>query len=100
VRSYEHANQLEFMVLRNHAIGNQTWSNDVDHLVFHEADFKHQEYLEENTSIKLTFINVQRVFDLGKRATAISENYQSTLCPYNEEALTANVGYRSMCWFW
>jgi hypothetical protein len=100
VRSFEDPRRLEFMIKRNSAIANQTWSNEVDHLVFHEADFKHQVYLQEQSQIRLTFINVQRVFDLGERAAAVGEKYHSTVCPYREDALAGHVGYRSMCWFW
>jgi hypothetical protein len=68
VRSHNHEEDLEQTVQRNNAIAKQTWAKDVDHIVFHEDDFKHQAYLEEKSDIKLTFISVQAAFDFGARA--------------------------------
>jgi hypothetical protein len=100
LRSYETEGELDPMVERNNAIAKQTWAKSVDHIVFHEDNFKHEKFLRDKSEIELTFVNVQKAFDFGARATNISDSNPSTLCPPNEEALKFGVGYRSMCWFW
>jgi len=98
-RGYDSLDGYNELILRTNAIKYHKWSQNYDHIIFHEGNITplHQKYICSKTKpLPLQFVSVKKSFDRNMgRAEQTGE--LDELCPWYGKN---NLGYKSMCAFW
>jgi len=93
-RGYTNINRYSKLISRNNHLSKLQWASKYDHKIFHEGNIPqdHQQYILDQTSLPIEFVNIEHVFKRPSRKIPTdAECRRDSDWP---------EGYKRMCRFW